>query len=63
MGAKKTLVTLKCEALGERKFEITHAERLLSMRINGGWYLEDKDFELNENGTISRRSKKESKGK
>lgn len=61
--AKNTLVTLACEALGERNFEISHAERLLSIKNNGGWYLNDKNFELKEDGTIVRRSKKEDNGK
>lgn len=58
MAAKTTIVTLQCEALGKRDFEISHAERLLNMKPNGGWQLADNKFKF-ENGTINRRGKGE----
>lgn len=60
MGAKVTRLTLVC---GERvqNFELSHAERLLNMRNNGGWKLPDNsEYEFN-NGIISRRNKKADK--
>ena len=59
--AKSTMIKLKCEALGEREFEISVAETILNMRKNGGWILADNNFELKD-GIIVRRNKKESKG-
>jgi hypothetical protein len=54
-GAMQTKVMLVCEATGiPREFEISHAERLLSMP-RCGWQLE-KDYVF-EDGSISRRSK------
>lgn len=53
---KTTYVTLRCEALGERQFEISQAERLLNMKPNGGWVLFDKQFEFKD-GIICRRNK------
>lgn len=58
MAAKTTFVTLECEALGKREFEISQAERLLNMKPNGGWVLADSKFEF-KNGTINRRNKGE----
>lgn len=58
--AKKTSVTLACKAAGveEREFEITHAENLLRMPNNGGWYIPaESQFEF-RNGTINRKNKK-----
>lgn len=60
--AKQTSVFLRCEALGEREFEITHAETLLRMKPNGGWELSDANFEF-KNGTIVRRNQEKSNGK
>lgn len=58
--AKTTKVTLTCQSLGEREFEVSHAERLLAMPKNGGWHLpEDSQYVL-ENGSITRRHKKDS---
>jgi hypothetical protein len=54
--AKTTFVTLKCKALGKREFEISHAERLLNMRLNGGWELADDKYEFKD-GSIDRRHK------
>lgn len=53
---KTTYVTLECEALGERQFEISQAETLLNMKPNGGWKLNDKQFEFKD-GIICRRNK------
>ena len=53
--SKVTLITLSCPALGERQFEVSHAERLLAMPNNGGWQLPDgSEYEF-ANGTISRK--------
>lgn len=58
--AKTTKVILTCQSLGEREFEVSHAERLLAMPKNGGWHLpEDSQYVL-ENGSITRRHKKDS---
>lgn len=59
--AKSTLVLLECTTLNTNKeFEITHAERLLRMKNNGGWKLpENSQFEFdNEHGIRYRRNKK-----
>lgn len=59
--AKRTLVLLECTTLNtKREFEITHAERLLSMKNNGGWKLpENSQFEFdNDYGIRYRRNKK-----
>lgn len=61
MAAKTTTVCLFCEAIGAKEFEISHAERLLSMRNNGGWVLSDKEFEF-KNGVISKRNSGKDKG-
>ena len=60
--AKVTDVKLVCLANGEvTEFAVDHAERILAMR-DSGWELpEDSEFELNEDGTISRRDKKKGK--
>lgn len=59
MNAKTTIVKLSCDSLGcvQREFEVSHAERLLAIPNNGGWYLDDKDYELKD-GDIIRRVKK-----
>ena len=54
--AKLTTVSLTCEALGARDFEITQAETLLNMKPNGGWELNDKNYKF-ENGMIVRTNK------
>lgn len=54
--AKTTFVTLKCEALGKREFEISQAERLLNMKPNGGWELADDKYVIKD-GSIDRRNK------
>ena len=61
MNAKTTIVKLSCEAIGvkQREFEISHAERLMSIPNNGGWIIDDEDYELGENGNILRRHKRE----
>lgn len=41
MNAKETKIILVCDSLGEREFEIEHANRLLAMKPNGGWRLPD----------------------
>ena len=58
---KKTTVLLRCEAIGAKEFEISHAERLLNLKKNGGWELSDKEFVF-ENGTINRANKGTDKG-
>jgi len=40
MSGKATLVTLQNDSLGVTEdFEISHAERLLRMQNNGGWFI------------------------
>ena len=59
MPAKKTLVVLECEALGQREFEIDHAERV----NNGGWKLPNgSKFEFVEDGLRLKRNKKDDCG-
>lgn len=59
--AKVTMVTLTCQSLGSREFEVSHAERLLAMPNNGGWQLpKESEYEYKD-GTISRRVKKGTK--
>ena len=60
--SKQTIITLNCPALGDRQFEVSHAERLLAMPNNGGWKLPDNSPYVYENGSISRRNKKENAG-
>jgi hypothetical protein len=60
--SKQTFVTLNCPALGDRQFEVSHAERLLAMPNNGGWHLPENSPYMYENGSISRRHKKENTG-
>ena len=61
---KTTMVTLVCIETGTTTdFEVSHAERILALR-DSGWALpEDGDFELREDGTISRRDQKKGNGK
>ena len=60
MNAKVTTVTLT-SVIGERDFEISHAERILRMP-NSGWELKDgKLYKVNRDGTISRRNKEGTK--
>lgn len=57
---KSTKVTLATTDGDEREFDVEHAERILRMR-NSGWVLpEDSEYKF-EDGTISRRDKKDSK--
>lgn len=58
--AKITTIILNSPILGDREFEVSHAERLLSMANNGGWQLPNNSKYVFENGSITRRSKKES---
>ena len=52
--AKQTMITLNCPSLGDRQFEVSHAERILQMP-NSGWELpEDSEFELKD-GSITPR--------
>lgn len=55
---KTTMVSLVCIATGTTTdFEVSHAERILAIR-DSGWALpEDGDYELREDGTLSRRNK------
>lgn len=58
---KVTMVSLVCLATGkETAFEADHAERILNIR-NSGWALPEKSEYKFEDGTLSRRDKKESK--
>ena len=59
--AKVTMVTLTCQSLGSREFEVSHAERLLAMPNNGGWQLPKDSEYVYEDGNISRRVKKGTK--
>ena len=59
---KVTMITLNCPALGDRQFEVSHAERLLAMPKNGGWQLPNESQYVYENGSISRRNKKGNAG-
>lgn len=58
------MVSLVCIATGTKTdFEVSHAERIMAIR-DSGWELpEDGDYELKEDGTISRRDTKKSVGK
>ena len=63
MNAKTTTVTLVANGV-TREFEISHAERLLSMPHNGGWHLpENSKFEYVNNGLRRRQDTKENRGK
>lgn len=62
---KTTKVLLECTTLKTtREFEVTHAERLLRMRNNGGWQLpENSKFEFDkENGLGYKSNKKADNG-
>lgn len=59
---KKTVVTLNCPALGDRQFEVSHAERLLAMPNNGGWHLPENSQYEYKDGSITRRNKKKDNG-
>lgn len=63
MNAKTTTVKLSCEQINckKREFEVTHAERILALQQNGGWYLDDEDYELKD-GYIIRRHKEKVDG-
>ena len=52
MAAKVTKVVLECPPLNTtQEFEISHAERLLRIKNNGGWQLPEKStFEFVDNG-------------
>jgi hypothetical protein len=65
MNAKVTKVALECPALDTTvEYEISHAERLLRMRNNGGWQLPEKSpFEFVDNGIKRRGNKKSDNGK
>ena len=60
--AKVTQVKLLCLANGEvTEFAVDHAERILAMK-DSDWALpEDSEFKQEEDGTITRRNKKEGK--
>jgi hypothetical protein len=65
MKAKTTTVILRCDSLNvDKEFEITHAEKLLRMQNNGGWYLPaNSSFKFDkENGFINRSNKKRDSG-
>ena len=61
---KTTMVSLVCIATGTTTdFEVSHAERILAIRDSGWMIPEDGDYQLNEDGTISRRDTKKGNGK
>lgn len=64
MAAKVTKVVLECQPLNTKEeFEISHAERLLRIKNNGGWRLpEDSPFEFLENGIRFKQNKKGNNG-
>lgn len=63
MNAKTTTVTLVVGDVA-RDFEITHAERLLGMRDNGGWRLpENSKFEFVDHALRRKPNKKRDSGK
>lgn len=65
MQAKKTIVVLENTSLQtSREFEISHAERLLTMPNNGGWRLpENSNFEFSKDyGIRFKRNKKADNG-
>ena len=60
--AKETLVGLLNEGTGKvEQFAVDHAERILKMRKSGWELPKDSDFELSNDGTISRKDKKKGK--
>ena len=63
MNAKTTTVVLE-SVIGKREFDIEHANRLLAMKLNGGWHLpSDSEFTYTEgNGIEHRGNKKKDKG-
>jgi hypothetical protein len=62
--AKVTMITLVVPEHGMmRDFVVEHAERLLAMKNNGGWELPADSPYKYEDGSISKRDKKEGKGK
>ncbi len=62
MNAKTTTVTLVANGV-TREFELSHAERLLRMRNNGGWELtENSKYEFVDNGLRRRGNKKKDNG-
>lgn len=63
MNAKTTTVTLVANGV-TREFEISHAERILRMRNNGGWTLpRESKFEFVNNGLRRCEDKKGDCGK
>ncbi len=39
-----------------QEFELSHAQRILNMKNNGGWKLVDSKFILDDNGDIKRKT-------
>ena len=63
MAAKVTMVTLSHTVLGDRDFEVSHAERLLATNDNGGWKLpKGSKYELKDGCIIIRKVKKGTDG-
>lgn len=58
--AKKTMVELTNDKLGvTKKYEISHAERILRMPNNGGWYLPEKsNYKFDEEDGIELKANK-----
>lgn len=56
---EETKVMLKCDAIGidSQAFAFGHAERLLMLPHNGGWELNDNNFEFDEEHGLTKRRK------
>lgn len=56
------MVSLVCIATGTATdFEVSHAERILAIHESGWALPEDGEYELKEDGTLSRRNKDKGK--
>lgn len=60
LAKEETMVMLRCDALGveSKAFAYSHAERLLSMPDNGGWELNDNNFQFTIEHGLERRKNK-----
>lgn len=55
---EETVVKMRCDALGLGvRMPFTQAERLLRIRDNGGWMLDDKGYEFNGERLVRARRK------
>lgn len=61
MNAKKTKVTLCVPKNGiVEEFEVSHAERLLRMKNNGGWQLpKNSEYQFSKENGLTKRDKKQ----